>query len=220
MYNTITNLIDKFNNESSAHIINAVLLCELCLNPSFNNIYPFFISILYLYFGFDLIACIYKKDLMFSIHAILALGLTTFFYFNPKPVLDSNFYYLVLIEAQVPLLHNWKYNKDYKSFLAFYIAFFVTRILFLPYITYKIVSKLDNVIFNFFVYPLNFLQFGWFYKLTQMLINYEERDKNQSLTKKYKINRRKYNNLSFIYVSFRSHTLLLYFKVIDNVSSR
>ena len=128
------------------------------------------------YFILDLLACIYKRDIAFTFHAVLSILMISLcamgMFVDQRPVR------LLFAEVSTPLLYAWKENKQKNTFGAFIAVFFVCRILLIPYVLLDLLGAGRYLMLPVLWYILNLL---WFYKLWNLYHDYKGPSGNLSL---------------------------------------
>ena len=139
------------------------------------------------YFIIDLFDCLYRKDITFTIHALLSIGLC---YINSM----EKYYGLrtaslgSFTELSSPFLWKWKQSKKKLDFVIFAIVFFGCRLVWVPVFMYSAYERLHGEMDGFVIYTtLAFygLQLVFFYKIVKLLVNYRnDNDDEGKKTKK------------------------------------
>jgi len=129
------------------------------------------------FFVVDLLDCIYRRDMIYSIHAVLALVLGRA-NFIPK------YYHLrtgskgAMIELSTLFYYRWKATKKKVDFQIFSVVFFFCRLVWIPVFTTRAAQEIDMD--GFVIYAsvaLYILQLGFFGKIIKVLSNYKEKSK-------------------------------------------
>lgn len=149
------------------HIIHSILTVFLL----YFNYNEYSLSFSFGYFVFDLLSCIYNKDILYTLHALCAIILIL------GCVIDYEYYkmemYKILyIEISTPFLYLWKKYKTKELFMLFLIFFAIFRIIYLPYLVYKVIIYKINI-FSFLLFFLALMQFIWLKKMIIIIFNYK-----------------------------------------------
>ncbi len=131
------------------------------------------------YFVVDLLDCIYRGDVVFSIHAVLSLALSRINYL-PK------YYFLrtgskgAFTELSSFFLSKWKKSKKKIDFQIFTVVFFFCRLVWVPVFMVGAAKVVD--IDGFVIYAtvaFYLLQLLFFGKMVVILFNYKEGKKSK-----------------------------------------
>mmetsp|Transcript_25161 Transcript_25161/g.29124 ORF Transcript_25161/g.29124 Transcript_25161/m.29124 type:complete len:214 (+) Transcript_25161:121-762(+) len=133
------------------------------------------------YFIADLVDCVVRKDLMFTVHALI--GSILIYACSVSP-----FYGMraasrgIAVEFSNPFYNRWRDTKTKSDFRNFLISFFLARIVYTPLFLNGLNVNGDlarfkvALIASIAFYILNFL---WFLKAISMYINYDETRKKK-----------------------------------------
>lgn len=124
------------------------------------------------YFCVDLVDTLLRRDVAFSLHAILCLVLGMGCYTSPIFRLLRINSKALLCELSSPLMHVAKRTREPLHFLLFAIVFFLCRIVWLPYFLSEL-RFFDLKWFDFRIYFLvgfYLLNLYWFYKIVRLLV--------------------------------------------------
>lgn len=125
------------------------------------------------FFIMDLVDCINRRDIVFTIHAILSLGLCrinmTPKYYNLRMASQGSF-----AELSTPFLWRWKNTKAKTDFHIFGVIFFFCRLVWVPVFITKAsrLIKIDDLVL-YISGAFYLLQLGFFVKIIQILSNYK-----------------------------------------------
>ncbi len=126
------------------------------------------------FFIIDLFDCLFRKDIVFTVHALMTLILC---YINTIP----KYYGLRMAslgtycETSSPFLWKWKWTKKKSDFQIFTVIFFLCRLVWVPLymIRYSQLVDFDDwVILATVLFYL--LQVAFFFQMVRMLLNYRE----------------------------------------------
>ena len=129
------------------------------------------------YFAVDIIDCIFTKDIAFLVHAILSLALNVSCLRTPLHLSLRSVSKGALIEISTPFLHKWHTSKKKIDFQVFLAVFTVSRMIWFPYFlwgTFTVGGAPKNGIIFPLCVLLFTLQFFWWFKMGNMLLNYRE----------------------------------------------
>lgn len=116
------------------------------------------------------------KYQMISVHAILSILLIAGSYLHPIHGRLRSASKGSLVELSTPFYHQWKQTKRKSHFIMFYMIFFFCRVFWVPFFLYKTQVYMGELEITVGVgYLFCVMQFIWFYKLTQILIGYENK---------------------------------------------
>lgn len=124
------------------------------------------------YFLVDLLDCLWRRDVAFSLHAIFCIVLGTGCYTSPVFRLLRINSKALLCELSSPFLHIAKRTRTPLHFLMFALVFMLCRVLWLPYFLSELrhhnLSWYDfRVYFLLLFYGLNLY---WFYKIVRIIM--------------------------------------------------
>ncbi len=126
------------------------------------------------FFIVDLFDCLYRKDAIYTIHAIITLALCgvncTPKFYNLRIASQGSF-----TEISSPYLWIWKNSKKKVDFQIFALLFFLCRIVWVPVFVTRASRIVDLGTAAYYVTGAFYLlQLIFFYKIVAMLLNYKE----------------------------------------------
>ena len=126
------------------------------------------------YFIVDLLDCLYRRDVTFTIHALITLGLCgvncTPKFYNLRIASQGSF-----TELSSPLFWRWKKSKEKVDFQIFVFVFFMCRLVWVPIFVTRASKIVDLGQAAYYVTGAFYmLQLGFFSKSVKILMDYKE----------------------------------------------
>ena len=132
------------------------------------------------FFIVDFLDCLHRKDVVYTFHAIFSLILC-------RLICKPRFYNLRLaslgsfVELSSLFLWRWKKTKKKSDFQLFAFVFFVCRFVWPPIVILRTSRIVDLGSTEYIMIGAYFLmQSGFFYKIVNVLLNYEEGKSKES----------------------------------------
>jgi hypothetical protein len=160
----------SFNNIAGITLASLSLYCNNEETFSESIVISWFTS----FFIIDLLDCLYRKDIVFTVHALITLSLC---FINTIPK-----YHELRIaslgtftEASSPFLWRWKKTKKKSDFQIFGVIFFLCRLVWVPVYMIRcsrLVDFDDWVLLATVLFYL--LQLLFFFQIVRILLNYRE----------------------------------------------
>jgi hypothetical protein len=168
-------IFDKWQSLHNFHNCGGMLLAFMSIYFDSDSIFNERISILWSlgYFGVDLIDCIFRKDVEYTLHALFCVVLGVSNYVSPaQRELRMNSKAL-LCELSSPFLQLSKRTRNPLHFAVFALVFTLCRILWIPCMMYQVINYglfwYDyRVVFLVGFYGLNVF---WYFKILRIIVN-------------------------------------------------
>jgi TLC domain len=168
-------IFDKWQALHNFHNCGGMLLALLSICFGNDAVFNERISILWSlgYFGVDLMDCIYRQDVEYTLHALFCVVLGMANYVSPvcrELRMNSK---ALMCELSSPFLHLSKRTRNPLHFAIFAFVFTLCRILWVPYMTYQVIDYglawYDyRVVFLVGFYSLNVF---WYFKILRIIVN-------------------------------------------------
>jgi hypothetical protein len=127
------------------------------------------------YFVVDLVDCLIRRDVPFTVHASLSLVLAVRCGSNPVHFFNRSASRGMLTELSTFSLHRWQNSKSYFDFLTFCILFTLCRIVWIPYFIYTIYTTYEHMwdsqqtgMMGIFI-----LNLTWWFKMMHILFDFK-----------------------------------------------
>ena len=160
-----TGSLDGFYKARWLHALHAVVTSVLTLAGCHATAMSFSMA----YFTIDLPASVSKRDIPFTLHALLALSLIIFG--SEDNLFAKGLPNMLLVELSTPLYHMWKVDKKRSTFGCFVVVFFFCRILLVPYLSLRLIC--ESSVVCLLVTALYILNVIWFRRILEMYHSYE-----------------------------------------------
>jgi hypothetical protein len=132
------------------------------------------------YFFVDLIDCIIRRDVVFVIHALLALGICGGCLWSP---IHHNTLRTVSlgawVELSTPALHRWYATQTKRDYIIYFALFTLCRIIWIPYVLRQVIRQYAapamhtmHTVLTVLGTFLYILQLGWYGNMIQTLRRY------------------------------------------------
>lgn len=161
MMHTYSGSLAGFHKCTTLHAFHAIFTCMLVTL----QLDIFAISFSAAFFTLDLLSCIKARDKVFTLHAVIALALVPFGFWDIVRIKRGA--RLLLVEASTPFYILWKTNKTKWNMSAFAFVFFICRVLLIPTMIYEFWDIPATLPILTGLYILNL---GWFYRMIEILI--------------------------------------------------
>ncbi|KAL7437192.1 hypothetical protein ACHAXH_003088 [Discostella pseudostelligera] len=169
---------DGFGESTFISNLHSVPLCILAL-LSLKHVIPESIPLCWSisFFIVDLLDAVVRGEIMWIVHAIISLALNVLTGRNAKHRVLRSVSKGFFAEASTPFLNHWKKSKSYLSFIMFFIAFTLCRVVWVPYFVYTTYALYLHGEIDYLIWPsilFYILQLAWYAKMCTMIVNYKQ----------------------------------------------